>query len=212
MEACCRRGGLLVVGIATINIFSELPDVSHGSMYVEDSKIRVLESWKCRCGNVTNTLVVASQIGAFDALQDVAPATKSDAKCILESKLAHSYGIELPRCEIVPSGAMPRRFINRPPSSRFGRKDNSDARVPTRKGSVVGDRLGQSRSAVGPRPVVRVKLPQELDVKPNWTIDDSNTLENWVVQQGQDMLTQDQLLWVARTHGLRQVWARAHVG
>ncbi|KAF0714639.1 Aste57867_3773 [Aphanomyces stellatus] len=108
-EACCRRGGLLVVGIATIDVINTIPAYPS-----EDSKIRVTESRKCRGGNGTNTLVVASQIGAFEALHWmgtlVDPATNSDAKFIAD-ELVHGYGIDLSRCEIVPSGAMPTSYI-----------------------------------------------------------------------------------------------------
>lgn len=94
---------ILGVGIATLDIINTVDGYP-----AEDSEVRATHQRICRGGNVTNTLVVLSQLGHHCAWAGVL-ADEPDARPILDD-LAR-YGIDTQACRHVPHGKVPTSYI-----------------------------------------------------------------------------------------------------
>lgn len=103
---------ILGVGIATLDIINTVDGYP-----AEDSDVRATHQRICRGGNVTNTLVVLSQLRHRCAWAGVL-ADEPDARPILDD-LAR-YGIDTKACRHLPHGKVPTSYIllNRHTGSR----------------------------------------------------------------------------------------------
>lgn len=75
--------------------------------FVEDSKVRIVSSRKCRGGNATNALVISAQLGIhgiwLGSCRD--PESDSDAQFILQD--LKRFNIDTSLCEFLRSGDLP---------------------------------------------------------------------------------------------------------
>lgn len=95
--------GILGVGIATVDIINTVEGYP-----AEDSEVRAIAQYKCRGGNVTNTLVILSQLGHKSAWAGVM-ADDPDVKIITED--LESYNVDISGCHKLSDGKVPTSYI-----------------------------------------------------------------------------------------------------
>ncbi|NOY62983.1 MAG: ketohexokinase [Gammaproteobacteria bacterium] len=100
---------ILGVGVATLDIINSVAEFP-----AEDSEVRVDQQQRCRGGNVTNTLVVLSQLGHQCSWAGTL-ADEPDAQLILAD--LQRYGVDARGCRWYRTGKVPTSYIVRSRSS-----------------------------------------------------------------------------------------------
>lgn len=94
---------ILGIGIATLDIINTVDGYP-----AEDAEVRALSQRICRGGNVTNTLVVLSQLGHESAWAGVL-ADEPDAAHILDD--LKGYQVDVSRCRVEARGKVPTSYV-----------------------------------------------------------------------------------------------------
>ncbi|TMW56027.1 hypothetical protein Poli38472_008675 [Pythium oligandrum] len=94
------------VGIATIDVIHDVAAYPQ-----EDSKVRALSAKKRRGGNVSNALVVCSQLGATCRWMGTTTDPKRDGDAAFVYDDLNKYAVDMSLASVVVSGAMPVSYI-----------------------------------------------------------------------------------------------------